>query len=92
MDFPSNEMQKELDTGFTSCVQTQLWGNIMQPYVTFLVLSFLQEAWREKKKIKEQAEMLCKKQVALFACINLCENEEGFCWSVSPWESTSPCW
>lgn len=44
MNFPSNNMQKELASGFVSCVKRQIGDNVRQPYVTFLVLSFLKEA------------------------------------------------
>lgn len=74
-------MQKELAPGFVSCVQRQTCGSVRQPYMTFL-----KEAWRGKSK--RRLEMFCKeKQAELVASLNLCENEEGLCRLLSPWQS-----
>lgn len=56
MNSSSNKMQKQFASGFVNCVQRQIGDNVRQPYMTFLVLFFLKEAWREK--IEEEAEKL----------------------------------
>lgn len=44
----------------------------------------------KRKKLKRRLRSYCTKEVELFACISLCENEEDLCWLVSSWESLTP--
>lgn len=87
MNFPSNEMQKELAPGFESCVQDRyvvMSGSLLWPSWFFISCK---EAWREKSKRCVRCCCVRQRQVGLVAQINLKENEEGLSWLVSPRES-----